>query len=231
MVFTPSIETYKHLVKSNLELGSAEGGDQGVFQMWLCPKWFWADSDDPKCGRLPWSYNVEAQYYHIYKNYLAMYGLDKMKSIHFINDGKPWKTLYYDQHINEMQMTSMIEQLSADTYLAAHLYWRYCFLKATGMPPPERSIYYSSWDEVTSKKGKFAKISETLFDESFFSKLRAAPGLNKDTNMNFDGDKEQKDKRRNAVANEGLGTKLNSYKKQRKSKKHKKNKKKLNALS
>jgi glycogenin glucosyltransferase len=167
MVFTPSMETFEFLVKSNERNGSVEGGDQGVFNRNLCPNWFFANSDDPHCGRLPWGYNVEAQYYGAYKSYVVGYGEpEAIRVLHYINDGKPWKTLYFDQHFGQIPMTSMIQQLSTEAYAATHLYWRFCFLRATGMRPPERSIYYERWSDVLQRKGMFARISEVLFDDS-----------------------------------------------------------------
>lgn len=87
MVFTPSLDTFAFLVEMNENHGSAEGGDQGIYSVYLCPDWFFSDRSDKKCGKLPWKYNVEAQYYLLYKNYLALYQMDKMKVIHYINDG------------------------------------------------------------------------------------------------------------------------------------------------
>mmetsp|Transcript_26246 Transcript_26246/g.38902 ORF Transcript_26246/g.38902 Transcript_26246/m.38902 type:complete len:341 (+) Transcript_26246:63-1085(+) len=164
MVLTPSIDTFEYIVDRGIRMGSAEGGDQGILNNYYCPEWFTANSDNEKCGRLPWMYNVEAQYYLMYKNYRALYGMDKIKVIHFINDGKPWKTLFYDLNYDSMTMTSMIKSLSEDLYVAAHLYWRYCFLRATGMRPPSKSIYYSQWSDVTNRRGIYSAIDEKLFD-------------------------------------------------------------------
>lgn len=62
----------------------------------------------------------------------------------------------------------MIEQLSADSYVESHMYWRYLFLRATGLPPPKRSIYYETWDDVINRRGIFKSIDLPLFpgDES-----------------------------------------------------------------
>ena len=40
MVLNPSLETYRHLLELNEKVGSAEGGDQGVFNNGLCPNWY-----------------------------------------------------------------------------------------------------------------------------------------------------------------------------------------------
>lgn len=44
MVLNPSQKTFQHLLNLNQQIGSAEGGDQGVFNNGLCPHWFTADS-------------------------------------------------------------------------------------------------------------------------------------------------------------------------------------------
>lgn len=163
MVFTPSVETFEFLVASNENGGSAEGGDQGIYSVYLCPNWFFSDRYDEDCGKLPWKFNVEAQYYLLYKNYLALYEMEGIRVIHYINDGKPWKTLFFDYNIQTMSRTSMIDQLSADSYIESHMYWRYLFLRATGLSPPKKSIYYNEWNDVTARKGAFKSISLPLF--------------------------------------------------------------------
>jgi hypothetical protein len=40
MVLNPSLETFARLLRLNEEVGSAEGGDQGVFNNGLCPNWY-----------------------------------------------------------------------------------------------------------------------------------------------------------------------------------------------
>jgi hypothetical protein len=163
MVFTPSLDTFAFLMRSNAEKGSAEGGDQGIYSEYLCPDWFFADRDDKNCGKLPWKFNVEAQYYVLYKNYLALYQLGPLKVIHYINGGKPWKTLFFDYNIDTVPRTTMIDQLSSESYVESHMYWRYLFLRASGLEPPPRSIYYDKWEDVTSRKGVFSGLGLPLF--------------------------------------------------------------------
>lgn len=79
MVLKPSIKTLHYLMAVGDEMGSAEGGDQGILNNYYCQNWYVADQDDPDCGRLPWSYNVEAQYYETYKSYRSLYGMTGMK--------------------------------------------------------------------------------------------------------------------------------------------------------
>lgn len=40
MVITPSMKTFDYLLEVNERIGSAEGGDQGVFNNGLCPEWY-----------------------------------------------------------------------------------------------------------------------------------------------------------------------------------------------
>ena len=61
MVLTPSKAGYDELLRVNTEVGSAEGGDQGVFNNGLCPNWFLSKNNDKKCGKLPWIFNVGVQ--------------------------------------------------------------------------------------------------------------------------------------------------------------------------
>ena len=74
MVLNPSTSTYKKLLELNEIVGSAEGGDQGVFNNGLCPHWFSAPPDDPDCGRLPWLFNVEVAHYNDYDTLRKMSG-------------------------------------------------------------------------------------------------------------------------------------------------------------
>lgn len=170
LVLTPSIKTFNHLVDIGNKYGSAEGGDQGMLNNYYCSNWFKANDDDPLCGKLPWTYNVEAQYYETYKNYRLLYDMEPMKVIHYINDGKPWKTLMFDYNIDKIPKTPMIETLSSESYVASHMYWRYCFLRATKLSPPLKSIYYDKFEDVINKKGIFEKLSEPFFDQITNSK-------------------------------------------------------------
>ena len=65
-MLNPSKKEFKRIMDANRRVGSAEGGDQGVFNNGVCPEWFTADHDDKQCGRLPWIYNVEVAHYAQY---------------------------------------------------------------------------------------------------------------------------------------------------------------------
>jgi lipopolysaccharide biosynthesis glycosyltransferase len=161
MVLTPSEKTFKFLLKVNEDIGSAEGGDQGVFNNGLCPQWYTADSNDKKCGRIPWMYNVAAAYYDQYKTLRLMSGLPTPKAIHFVSDGKPWVVLAMDYMNSDSIAPETVQKLKSQAF--SHLYWRMCFFKATGDAPP-----------VTSVIGDFAQLmppSHTNTKSSFVSKL------------------------------------------------------------
>jgi hypothetical protein len=59
----------------------------------------------------------------------------------------------------------MIEALASQSYVASHMYWRYCFLRATKMKPPEKSIYYQRWEDVVERKGIFRLLDEPFYDD------------------------------------------------------------------
>ena len=154
----------------NNKYGSLEGGDQGVLVRYLCPDWYTVNDDNKDCGRIPWKYNVESQLYQLYKVYLAGYSMDKMKVIHFTNDGKPWKSLLFDYQIDQYPVIpDFFKSLQTPNYIPSHLYWRYCFIRSTGHPIPPKSIFYESWEDVIRKKGVFQHIQEILFDDSLIN--------------------------------------------------------------
>jgi glycogenin len=88
MVLNPSLDTLERLEQLNEDVGSAEGGDQGVFNNGLCPQWFRVGPDDKDCGRLPWIFNVEAAYFNVYKTLREMTSYRPISVIHFVSDGK-----------------------------------------------------------------------------------------------------------------------------------------------
>ena len=91
IVLTPSFLTLERLLQLNRDVGTSEGGDQGVLNNGLCPNWFFVGNSDSSCGRLPWIYNVEAAHYETYKTLRLMNNASPPAVIHFVSDGKPWK--------------------------------------------------------------------------------------------------------------------------------------------
>lgn len=157
MVLDPSMATYQHLLQLNQDIGSAEGGDQGVFNNGLCPDWFIVDSDNPDCYRLPWTFNVEAQYYKVYHTFRKMSGQPPPAVIHFVSDGKPWKILandYLQGTIADSMKTELLKQ--AET----HLLWRRAFFRATGDAPPRTSVF----DSITTDAVDEAKKQRLIQD-------------------------------------------------------------------
>lgn len=201
MILTPSMETFNYLISVGNEKGSAEGGDQGILNNYYCKNWFFVNDNDPKCGRLPWTYNVEAQYYETYKSYRKLYDMEPMKVIHYINDGKPWKTLMYDYNMDKIAITEMIQALAAPSYVASHMYWRYCFLRATGMPRPEKSIYYQNWEDVVQKRGIYRLLAEPFYDRPEIQEINlegmsTEDQQNTEPNPRTSGNDEYKDKKK-----------------------------------
>jgi len=74
MVLTPSEASFARLLQLNAQVGSTEGGDQGVLNNGLCPQWFTTGPEDLDCGRLPWLFNVEVVQYAEYKTLRTMNG-------------------------------------------------------------------------------------------------------------------------------------------------------------
>ena len=141
MVLNPSKEAYENLLEINERVGSAEGGDQGVFNNGLCPNWFFAAPDDKNCGRLPWIFNVEAANFGEYNTLRQMSGLRVPSVIHFVSDGKPWKVLALD-YMGQIHPETK-KQLHKQAY--AHLLWRKFYFHASKENPPATSVF----DELT----------------------------------------------------------------------------------
>jgi len=84
-VFKPSLETYSNLLKFAIEMGSFDGGDQGLLNSYFNN---WSTSESSR--RLPFIYNmttnVSYTYAPAYKNFK-----DTVKIVHFIGANKPWK--------------------------------------------------------------------------------------------------------------------------------------------
>ena len=141
LVLNPSKEALQKMHDINANIGSAEGGDQGVFNNGLCPQWFYVGPDDPDCGRLPWIFNVEAANFGEYNTLRQMSGLRLPSVIHFVSDGKPWKVLAMDYMSQFAEETK--QQLLKQAY--CHLMWRKAYFTATRESPPQHSVF----DELT----------------------------------------------------------------------------------
>ena len=140
MVLTPSTETFQKLLRLNAEIGSTEGGDQGVLNNGLCPQWFTNGPDDPECGRLPWLFNVEVVQYVEYKTLRTMNKRRVPSVIHFVSDGKPWTVLLYEyqpvmQHTVDVGTMRMLGKQAM-----AHLQWRDAFFRASGAAPSNNAF-------------------------------------------------------------------------------------------
>jgi lipopolysaccharide biosynthesis glycosyltransferase len=142
MLIEPNLDTFHQLEDMNHRIGSIEGGDQGVLNQGLCPNWHHAHKDDPRCGRLPWLFNVEAAYYEKYQTMRKISEQRGPAVIHFVSDAKPWQVLAYEYHpietarefVNDDSMTKLGGQIHA------HMLWRRAYFKAAdGMK--ERGIH------------------------------------------------------------------------------------------
>lgn len=138
IVLNPSKKEFKRIMDANRKVGSAEGGDQGVFNNGVCPNWYTADHDDKLCGRLPWLYNVEVAHFTQYSTLRKMSGQRPVSMIHFVSDGKPWKVLMMEYLTREEQAQIPLhtrQELSKQA--VAHMYWRQSFFKATNEKNPK----------------------------------------------------------------------------------------------
>lgn len=166
------METFQRILKANEEVGSAEGGDQGVLNNGFCPQWnAVAGGSDPDCGRIPWIFNVQAAHYETYKTLRQMSNLREPAIVHFVSDGKPWRVLAMDYQ--QIPFTDEnIRKLSEQR--VAHLLWRQAFFsgtKETNIAPPAHSVLFegqqgasSSRSSKSPKKGGLP--TEMTLDES-----------------------------------------------------------------
>ncbi|CAE7646431.1 GYG1, partial [Symbiodinium microadriaticum] len=130
MVLNPSLDTFEHLLELNEQVGSAEGGDQGVFNNGLCPNWY------------------TAVHFAQYQTLRKMSGLRLPAMGHFVSDGKPWKVVameYMKVAIPPETQTELMKQ----KFL--HVYWRLEFFKASGDAPPAVSFFGAEVDTLFSK--------------------------------------------------------------------------------
>jgi hypothetical protein len=126
MVFTPSLQTFEHLLYLNEHVGSNDGGDQGVLNRGLCPHWYTADSTDTQCGRLPWRYNVEYHLFTLHHIYTSTTAQPIPAVLHFIGL-KPWQILAADYTGRiEPSLAARLEEL-ADS----HILWRDALIRAS----------------------------------------------------------------------------------------------------
>ena len=163
IVLNPSKSQYKRILEANKRVGSAEGGDQGVFNNGVCPQWYYADKDDPDCGRLPWMYNVEVGHFTTYSTLRQMSGLPAPAAIHFSGDKKPWTALeleYLDAKEQENIHGYVRSQLSSNA--VAHLNWRNALTKATNMKVKNQFLFALTGQTESPPKSN----SKTIKDES-----------------------------------------------------------------
>ena len=148
MVVTPSVDTYKELIRLNKVNGTLDGGDQGILNYRFCPDWHSADNHVPKlssinhrdnnnkatkCGRLPWLYNVWATNFEAFTTIRFQYSFSEPIVAHFMGTTKPWTALEYE-YIKNYNMNNMPQKVKGDIIGQAklHLKWRELYQTATG---------------------------------------------------------------------------------------------------
>ncbi|KAG8462961.1 hypothetical protein KFE25_001734 [Diacronema lutheri] len=127
LVLTPGVAELRALLEANSVVGSAEGGDQGVLNNGYCAHWFVAPPDDPRCGRLPWIFNVNAANYAPYKALREMQNQRAPAVIHFVTSNKPWKHLAAE--MSGVRLPDAL-RLELEKQGAAQMLWRNAFFRA-----------------------------------------------------------------------------------------------------
>lgn len=87
-VYSPSIETYNHLLQFATEKGSFDGGDQGLLNGFFSS---WATTDINK--HLPFVYNLSSISIYSYLPAFKAFGANA-KVVHFLGKVKPWNYSY-----------------------------------------------------------------------------------------------------------------------------------------
>lgn len=115
-VYRPSMDTYKKLLQFAVDVGSFDGGDQGLLNLYFSD---WATKDIKR--HLPFVYNVIGQAFYSYPPAFARFQ-GKIRVVHFIGAEKPW-TLSLDAHGNVI--TGSQTSSGSVEFLQ---YWWYLFL-------------------------------------------------------------------------------------------------------
>ena len=107
-VFVPSEETYKNLRSMALTVGSFDGGDQGLLNLYFNT---WATEDIKK--HLPYTYNVGFQAFYSYLPAFKQFH-ENIKVVHFIGAVKPWHQNYNAStgKVNAIPGTEHLEKFS-----------------------------------------------------------------------------------------------------------------------
>jgi lipopolysaccharide biosynthesis glycosyltransferase len=230
------METFQRILKANEEVGSAEGGDQGVLNNGFCPQWnAVAGGSDPDCGRLPWIFNVQAAHYETFKTLRQMSNLREPAIVHFVSDGKPWRVLAMDYQqipFSEENVRKLSEQR------VPHLLWRQAFFSGTkekNVAPPAQSVLFEGQQggmkqgAAGARRGKLPTemtLDESGGAQSTFRKssARAEPKKVRDEEMDVEEEVQRSRKKSSKKSTKNRKSSKNSSSK--KSKNNKFNKKK-----
>ena len=106
----PSLETFDKLMQFAKEVGSFDGGDQGLLNLYFDD---WATGDIDK--HLPFTYNLVSQAFYSYLPAYRAFG-HQSKVIHFIGPVKPWHFKYNITHCKVeflVEVSSSVRLLSS----------------------------------------------------------------------------------------------------------------------
>ena len=106
-VFKPSNETYTKLISFAIQIGSFDGGDQGLLNSYFS-SWSTAESS----RRLPFIYNMTTNVSYSYAPAFKQFR-EGVKIVHFIGAQKPW---YYSYNLDKGTVTGNVTN-----YEVAHL--------------------------------------------------------------------------------------------------------------
>lgn len=111
-VFVPNQETYEKLLKFAMEIGSFDGGDQGLLNLYFSD---WATKDIRR--HLPFLYNVISQAFYSYLPAFTRFR-SHIRVVHFIGAQKPWQ-MDVDQYGN----VKALEDLTVGTREFLQYWW------------------------------------------------------------------------------------------------------------
>jgi glycogenin glucosyltransferase len=103
-VCRPSMDTYRRLLDKTAEVGSFDGGDQGILND------FFSDWSISPNARLPFVFNVVSTAFYSYRPAFMRYKPD-IRIFHFIGENKPW--------------LSRFDPPSSQNYEMKQLWWKY----------------------------------------------------------------------------------------------------------
>lgn len=111
-VFRPSLHTYASLLNFAVQIGSFDGGDQGLLNSYFSD---WSSADASK--RLSFVYNMTTNVSYSYAPAFQNFR-DKVKIVHFIGAQKPW---YYSYDLERQTVLGNVQHYENDHL---NVWWR-----------------------------------------------------------------------------------------------------------